>query len=324
MRIYRALNDVDIKLNPMANGIYNKEDITKSAERLLSIMSHNSNEKLNKNDFETIVKLIKESMYNNLRLELEETTHNEQLIIDSAIYLIHNQQYDERMERQLRYILSTINLHLRKGSTIDTKWISCSKELEKVIPYYLNQDNSNIAIIDSNINGMFDDNLLALDLSTKENIKRIREILINKDNTHTKEKFVGYNYATHSSEVVYYNHIPKERIKAVLSPFEIDLFLNGVIDSKIFDYPPITQLYIFKQIKDKLKESVNQEYADLTGLYEAMYEEGISLENIKEDTNASTHELIKCKKKMLSLLNTVDHRFTKDFPKKIKVAEEYR
>ena len=48
MYIYRALNDVDVKLNPMANGIYNKEAITNAAERICHIMSCRKN--LNKEE----------------------------------------------------------------------------------------------------------------------------------------------------------------------------------------------------------------------------------------------------------------------------------
>ena len=93
---------------------------------------------------------------------------------------------DEKFKECLLYIdsiLNNVKTHIYRGNVIDTNWISFTKNKEKLWPYYKNQKNNQVAVIDSNIYGYLDKGLVALDLSSPEAVEYARELLIIIDKT---------------------------------------------------------------------------------------------------------------------------------------------
>lgn len=320
MYIYRALNECDINLEPTINGIFNKEDISKATRPTFDTLigSHNNNSELSNYIFpdEALFNYMKPSLcYANIDY-LQILANSSQKRIDEIFDVYREYVKGKKIPEEIivannRYlmgILSTINAHIKDGTNIDTKWISFSNNLMSIIRYYLNQSKVHrVAVVDSNINKALDDNLFALDLSDNNHIEGVKQILINKDLTPTSTRFIGFNYARNSHEIVYYNHIPKEKITAVISPLQVDLILNNMYNLKYLSTRHLQDMAL-TDVKEFLKESIdNPEESFLLDMFNDMYEKDIPLKVLAGSYGESYLKLIGYKKQILSKLDNYDH-----------------
>mgnify|MGYP004504779921 FL=1 len=196
----------------------------------------------------------------------------------------------------------TINNHLANGTRCATSWISFTKDIHNIEKYYLRQRINKVVMIDnSNLDLNIDCNTLAIDIGNPDKLKKLNEnkLLLTKKLGLTKSGFHGFNYSIRDKEVIYYSHIPQEKIITVLNPMEVDLLYNDLLSEKIYklnnDERHRFYEYFNKYIKILLK--------DLSDIEEKVlfehYFNSKSLASLYSDAR-DADKFISAKKKILS------------------------
>lgn len=330
MYVYRALNNLDIIVDPYKNGLYAKNV-------LYNIV---------KDRFDLVYSLIQnDPMYSEAKKIkskdiLNSFNHEELKNFISKDDLYYMNEYQKRNNfdmsnmcdieklQTIFSVLATVNSHILNGSEyFNTPWISFTKDFDKLFNYYLSQEIHEVAVIDSNVDELFDNNLLALDLSSQDKIEGIKKYLVKKDK-YSKYAFTDlysrvFNYSKSAKEIIYYNHIPKERIVSILKPLQIDLMYNDAFDEDYFKLNINRQKLFYKEalFRESSRAIYNLESDKISNIFNIIYKECISLDNIK---NYSKNELIEIKKIILKTINELDinKSYKKPIKTKIKVPEE--
>lgn len=276
MLLFRALNDYDIVNNPLKNGIASKQMIYEL------VKSYYENNKIENKEYFDLNEVERKTFIKEHTMEYLKSYNDklEKLFVRSSNYVredvreyrkflnfIRGKSTDEILELVKNYNeninfgsyinfirhLSGLQRHLLYGSNKTTDWISTSVNIDSVMKYYDNQHVHNIAIIESNTNGIIDsDDIMSVDLSTFEKIKQNSKYLCNKIDTkddsvidiiaelsridpmimlNFKNKIIsqtninsrGFKYSISSKELCILRYIPKEHILSILESIQIDL-----------------------------------------------------------------------------------------------------
>ena len=328
MHIYRALNECDMVINPMENGLFSKNTINQGLEeacyRYIGLFDINFT---SVSDYKEAFKLVRNKFIpyeiSNIKNMALIKQKRELEIIKNVITDIDNPDNNYKFYS----LFEKINTHLRKGSNVDTDWISFSTDLSSTFRYYLKQEYHKLVIVDSNINLLLDGDLISLNLSNSEEIGKLKDLLIKKVGDtyyYTNLKSVGFNYANSSNEIIYRNYIPKEKIIAVLDAFEVDLLLNNAYNLDILKTKSY-KIYWLNIIKYTLKKYLEENNKELVNLYNDIYLNNKSLENIAHKNQESYYDLKDKKRYILSKLNDIEVNlpYIPKFKEKIKLPEDY-
>lgn len=306
MYIYRAINELDEKLNPKENGLIAKsfiDQVIRNDFDFLIYATFLGKENPTRNMKESEIK----ELYHEIRKKFEVNMHtpeilsivnrNQEMINNIFKRIILNE--DSESMKYLIDILSTKNSHISNGSTNDYPWISFSKDLEAIKHYYENQEKNLVVVVDSNINKFFDtcdsDFLLALDLSSDEIIKD-NEFIINANKIGTSLNYRGLNYAKKSKEVIYYNRVPKEKIVTILSPLQYELFINGLLDDGYFKIPEYKKRYWKLLVLNIIKSKLQDKGEIIEYILDEHYTKDNSLKSLSERSKYSLYDLNKANK----------------------------
>lgn len=338
MYVYRALNECDMVLKPKENGLFGKKivfDNTMASFNFITSVENvafKDSKEAKKCYTDVKSKMICGSNYTSI---IEDAERNDMIYkkkyqqIFDFISGKSDLSAEERKEINDYFmkLFKSSKGHMRNGSNVDSNWISFAKDLNSLKRYYLSQNTNQIAVVDSKINGVIDQGILAVDVSNKEAIDRIKDAFVIKHGDkyyYTSDRFVGYNFAIDNKEVLYYNHIPSERIIHVLDQFQSDLAYNGILDEeKFYSYGDNKKknymFYIYsKNIYGKL---INR--GKLLDIYKDLYDKNISVNKLVEDGKYTKEELLDAKREIISCLEANSELCIKPFNRqKIKLMEE--
>lgn len=330
MYIYRVLNDCDIALQPKEHGLFNKKIIEEESRICFDIQLMSNNEI---QPSEELFKYLLPTYAGVNQFLISKEAKIRQEVLEKKLNLLREinngaiENYDSDtimyLELYFRNLFSDINKHIGMGSTYSTKWISFTNSLDNILKYYLNQTKSHqVAVVDSNIKGIFDDNLIALDLSSQANIEKIRKCLITLDNKYTNLNFRGFKFAKRDNEIIYYNYVPKQKIRAILTQFEIDLLFNNLVDQDLL----LEHLYPLSYIiKTKLGNEIhNLNNSELYELFNDIYVNNKALSTLVAKYDKSEFELVALKKQILSQLANLELDVLKAPQKVLVVPEDYK
>jgi hypothetical protein len=277
MYLYRALNEFDIKLNPIEHGIYNKKIIKSYIEyqrELIAALLGGSTE---------IIIPDVEMLYGDVYGELDKRKQSLEKEKKMAFFKETNLSLDElytRKENNFRKSLEIFG-HIKNGSRKDHPWISTSKDFRCIWKYYLDQLQPNVAVINSNLETNAELPLI-LDLSCDEAIEKSR-CLLEDTNFHLNTDFSAFNYTKLDQEVVFFNYIPQKYIITVLDQFEFDLLFNNMLDEDV--------IYKIKRSQQSNNVVNNIKYNCIRALKTAHKDKLVSLFHKMYIGNISTKEL---------------------------------
>ena len=200
MLLVRALNDYDIVVDPLKNGLASKQMIYDLVKRHYENASDSEYGKLNDDEKDLFIKDHFEEYLISHRHKLERVfiRNSNQYRNNVAEYrkflnIIKSNTIDENIEivknnvdninfgsyiHIMKYF-SELQRHLLYGTTKITDWISFSKSLESIMKYYENQKTHQVAIIKPTDALFTQDNILYVDLSCYESIEKKLNCLCN-------------------------------------------------------------------------------------------------------------------------------------------------
>ena len=227
-------------------------------------------------------------------------------------------------------ITATKNSHLLVGNNHDYDWISFTKDLDVLRNYYLGQKNKHMVVgMDSNINVILDCDTIAYDLSSKE-AALANPFLYNKSEgtgiyEETDADSMAIRYANKSSEVIYYNHVPKERL-FILNPLEMDMLHNGMLDDTYLNAPLSVKETVDHLLMYILAYKISDSSELIKYAFEKLYVEAIPLETLSKTDGINYYELLNAKEDILNMLNDVSttnllEKIKKPAKAKIKAIE---
>ena len=314
--IYRAVNDSDIALDPLENGLYSKINIKVATQELFDFLLVANNIILTNDEYK---KELSEFMKNSVNYNLLKINS---LTNDKAMFLknfkkhiqdyIETKNYSKLKPYLIKFfdITSTKNAHLLKGNNYATDWISFTKNLEILRYYYLNQTNKHMVVgMNSNINVIFDCDTIAYDLSSKELILENPFIYNKSKNTglyyNTDINSQAMRYSIYDEEVIYYNYVPKDKL-FVLGPLQVDMLYNGMLNNAYLNASKSAKQTI-DDLLIYILESKLSDVDDLTKyVFEKIYIDAIPLKTLSEIENINYYELLNAKEKILTILNNVE------------------
>lgn len=321
MYIFRALNELDIEMNPQKNGVIAKsiyDDVLRDPFEFLVYATFLGKENpclnMPKKDLEEIYHDIRNSMdlsfYATKILSIADKRQQE---INENIKKVVLEK-DSESAYKIINIFKTKNAHLTNGSSKDYPWISFTKDLRKVRNYYLNQSNHEIVVVDSQIQkftDIIDENfLLALDLSDKETI-RDNEFIINSDGTRTALNFRGLNYSKSDNEVIYYNKVPKEKIVTVLKALQYELITNGFLTEEYYRLPKLKQYCIQITALSNMKRIFEDSGEIFDYILSEYYGKNKSFKKLEETGKYNIQELQEVNQKIMQKLKQNEEFRTK-------------
>lgn len=310
MLIFRALNFEDASLNPEKNGLFSKKAIYNYAADWFGDLNPFF---MNCHSGDII-------LFSSYR----------QSYIEGLIHNIYHKDDPEKRDKDIEKIINyitTANGHIINGKH-KSNWISFTSSIDTLKKYYLDKNGPHKAVaMFSNIDVCFDRGLLALDLSDKENIEK-NGLLINKPiNGMYKTTDINtrpVNYAVHDKQFVYYNHVPAERL-IMLTPLEIDMLYNGMIDEEYFKVDQKIKYEYESYLYLKLHAMVYSLDDDfLLHVFNMLYDKNISLSELTKD-GTELEDLIEAKREILSQLDDIPFNekiYKRKMNRDIRVLEE--
>lgn len=287
MILFRAMNDFDIMVNPVKNGLVSKKMIYDATKRYLYNVDREMMEKLSIKDRDKYVK-------NNMSKYLLEHKHKLSKIIEHKHKIVKDTIHKYVLEKdnfsycQMIRDLSSLPNHLINGSKTYTNWISATTSLDKIWNYYDRQSIHEVALFDVCTNGVFNENTYIVDLSNREVIDKIKFlsnkidddtfssfILFMKNNPEyqdvlvqsfnkfimkpTDKRFMGFNFAAASSEYGIYEYLPKESIISVLESLQIDFACADILNEEFFLLKTKEQAYELEKLKNMILKHIKKE-----------------------------------------------------------------
>lgn len=327
MYLYRAINDNDLSTLSLNEGLYSK-DITESLKEETFYFLLYANRQLD--NFLKLPKEEQKSIYksyiHDFTFDVSELRHLTAITLNK-INLNDIQNLTNEQKQNIIKVLSTINTHLVHGSRVNTQWISFTSDIHRTEKYYLSQAKNKVAVIESNVNLIVDGNYMAVDLSSKEIIKKQLEFgfLMSKDFNRCSSNFRGYNNSAKDKEVIYYSHIPQEKIITVLEPIQVDLIYNDLFNEDFYKLNNDTRYRAYEYFKYYIKFLLK----DLSDIEEKVlfehYFNSKSLASLYSDAR-DVDKFISAKKKILSKIpiNKVTSRIMNGKCQNIILPEENR
>ena len=334
--VYRALNEYDLKLDPVTNGISNMKDIYELLNIIDNAFFYSRQYELN-TTYKEYKKKFKKAFQNNDLLHLLNTDVfydilQEQNRLEKIINNIKNSNDSEIIAKNLKLlfeITSTVNAHFTKKNSTYTKWISTTRSLECISKYYLNQDIHKVAIIKRKNGIMYDEfRNLSLDYSSKENILN-EGLAINKkankvgisDYRLTDINSMPINFAVKEQQIPFYNYISPESIIKICGPLEVDLLLNNSLSDKALTISSSTYNCLLHSFINTISQKLTSTELFLLNEH---YKNEKSLSSLA-DENITYNNLLNAK---YSLIQKIMHSFlisnlyNTDFYKPIKILEK--
>lgn len=327
MYLYRALNNNDISALKLNEGLYSKDDTEYIKKRVVDFILY-ADEDLFK-QFSALSKEEQKDIYktyiHNFAFNIKELKDLSEMKL-SKVNICNMKNLTNEQKQNIIKVLSTINTHLIHGSRVDTSWISFTSDIHKIEKYYLSQSNNKVAVIDSNVNLIIDKNAIAVDLSSKDEIKKLSKFgfLISKDFNPCSYNFRGYNNSAKDNEVIYYSHVPQEKVVTVLEPIQIDLIYNNIFNEKFYQLSNYSKCIIYEMFKSSIKVTLFDNLSDIERMiYFEHYINCKSLSSLSSN-NYDLQKLIAAKKKILSQIkiNSCTKYMMNDTFKNIVLPEE--
>ena len=251
MFLFRVMNDFDILINPLENGIVSKKMIYDITRRHLYNIDREKIENMSKLDRDSYVKKYMYEYLINHKHKLDKIFRKEHIKTRNNI---HSFVIDKDNFSYCKIIkdLSTLPNHLINGSRTITNWISMTSSLDGIWNYYDKQNVHGVIVLDVNTNGVFNEDTYIVDISNRDTIYNIKFLsnkikeddfslfikfmeenpmfqdgLVNTFNKYvmrpTDKHFMGFNFSAASSEYCAYNYLQKENVVSVLEALQIDL-----------------------------------------------------------------------------------------------------
>lgn len=276
--LFRALNELDIEMDTLNNGLVSKKIIYDLTWNYLSLYDKEYFNSLNVQEKDQYCKskmlqYIKTHKHKIMKTVIRQSTEIRKNI-QGFKYL------DSESCNNIFGYLSTLNNHIANGSRVYTDWISTTKNLSNISKYYEKQNIHKVAVLGSSSGGFADDNTLVLDLSSRNQIEDIRQILPKKTSENkiklleniiardgnipmelfnddiyvpTSKKFVGYNYSIADKEVCIYKYFPKENVLSILESLQLDLIEKRVFNTEFLKLSKEEQIHQLGVLKEVLK-----------------------------------------------------------------------
>ena len=318
MLIYRALNDADLDINVVENGLYSKANVSEALQIVMNTDISASNKIITDKEYNDSYKLYREENptlggYN--IIGIMQRAIDKQNRLNKIKEVLFNNYTDssirEEYKEKLLDILSSKNAHILNGSNADYDWISFTKDLNTFFKYYLAQKKRHAGVcMNSNINNyLFDDDMLAADMSSIEVIEN-SGIVCNKQDQNGIYKETNVNsrlirYALADNEVLYYNYIPKERL-FFLEPLQVDMLYNGMINYKYFNTNGVLRNYLYESLTDKLWEELETSPRMYKFIYNSLYEKRLTVAEMSREFGISIEGILDIKREILELLDEID------------------
>lgn len=312
MFLFRVTNEFDSIINPKKNGFISKKLLYDATYRHLLYTQKEKIEQLSSKEKD---EYIKEYMHIYLAEHIYKIDKIFRKNYKETRDTIHHfvEEKDNFSYCKMIKDLSSLPNHLINGSKIYTNWISATSDFDGIWKYYDRQKIHEVAVIEVNTNGVFDENTYVVNLSNREIIDNIK-FLSNKidDNDYntfidemkehpeyqstivntfnkfvmkpTDKKFSGFNFASSSSEYCIYNHIPKEYIRGFLDSLQIDLICADLFNEDILMLHQTQQSQELKKLKNMMLRHILEENNPyMLFVFEELY---LKKHNISEITNS--------------------------------------
>jgi len=276
MFLYRALNELDIKLDPIKHGIYNKKIIKMYIDARRDYLNRYPNEYGDMGKCLNDTDLLLGDVYDYLNEFRDE--------INDDLILKFEEEINNPLSHSKKFIKDlNIYAHILKGSKYDYEWISTSKNFKSILKYYWEQSTPSVAVIESDLKIDLE-SLLILDLSSDESIEKYHSLLSEDDYLNLKS--TAFYFTKVDDQVIFFNYIPQDKIVTVLDQFEYDLLYNGMYDEKVM-YDIIRKSHFNKailNIKTNIYNELRNSNKDkILELFTKMYIKNISLKELSKE-----------------------------------------
>lgn len=316
MIIFRALNESDIALNPLENGLYSKLNIKLAVEETFDFLLAVNGIKLTKEQYRGELLEFRKNSIKHCLPRITSITNDKQVFLKDLKLHMHDylqtKDYNVLMPYLINFfdITSTKNAHLLDGNNHDYDWISFTKNIDTLRHYYLDQKNRHMVVgMDSNINMILDCDTIAYDLSSKESVLENPFIYNKSEGTGEYNKTdidsQAMRYAISDGEVIYYNHVPKDSL-FILDSLQVDMLYNGMLDSEYLNASKAVKSTInhilIHILKDRLSDT-----DDLTKyVFEKVYIDNMPILKLSNISGINYYEILNAKENILNILNNID------------------
>ncbi|MBQ3475519.1 MAG: hypothetical protein IJH20_05060 [Bacilli bacterium] len=326
MLLFRAMNDLDMTIDPIKNGLASKELIYNATKRYLYNTDRETMEKLSIKDRDEYIKSYMNKYLLDHKYKLSKIFRKDHKPVRDRIHKFVEEK-DPFAYCELLKDLSSLPNHLVNGSRTYTNWISSTSEFDCVWRYYDRQKVHNVAVLDVYTNGVFDEDTYVIDLSNRKTIENI-EFLSNKidDDTFnsfikfieenpaykdhipaafekfvmrpTNKRFMGFNFAAASKEHSIFEHIPKESVVSVLESLQIDLVCADMLNEEYYKLNQRQQIQELNRLKELILKHVKEENNPyMLYVFDELY---LKKHNIAEITSTPEEE-----QKMIAMRNKI-------------------
>ena len=314
MILFRAMNELDITIDPSKNGLASKKLIYDATKRYLYNTNRNTIEKLSTKEKDEYIKENMKKYILDHKYKIGKLFQKQHKPVRDIIHK-YVEEKDDFAYFQIIRDLSTLPNHLINGSRTYTNWISTTNEFDGIWNYYDRQNIHEVAVLDVYTNGVFDENTYIVDLSNREVIDKIK-FISNKidDNKYesfikymkenpeyknintfhkfvmkpTDKKFMGFNFAAASSEYSIYEYLPKESIISILESLQIDLICANILNEDIFKLKPNQQKYELEKLKNMILKHIRKDNDSyMLYVFDELY---LKKHNISEIVSNKTEE----------------------------------
>lgn len=322
MFLFRALNDFDMIIDPLKNGLASKKMIYDATKRYLYNIEREKIQKMSQKERDQYIKNYMLEYIKSHKHKLSKTFQKSHLKTKNIIHdFIYNK--DKLAYFQMMKDLSSLPNHLINGSKTYTNWISATNNFDSIWRYYDKQNIHEIAVINIGTTGVFDENTYIVDVSNRDIINNIKflskkidmndyEIFVRfmKENPELENYFVsifnkyiikpisknfmGFNFSAASNEYCIYEYLPKESIISILESLQIDLICADIFNEQTLLLKSNKQVQELKRLKEMiLKHVLEENNPYMLYVFEELY---LKNHNIFDITNSP-----KEKEKMLSM-----------------------
>ena len=349
MYIYRCLNSYDNVFNPLTYGLYAKNiiyDFTKIMwnsifERIFlernSTWEYLKDEEYRKFRLEGIsidgqisIDALKAEFYKTYNEILDDDEFLSLIFrpTDEYLRMLENKRnpeisYTNEDSRQIRKLMieSNIAAHTQKGSKYNYGWIAFSKYI--VPRYYANQAIHQVVVIESKIEeSPYNENtydvlgeskIPAIDQSDNEALRH-HKYYVTQQGEQISDESRTAKFAEKDCQVIYYSHVPNERIVAILNALQVDLMCQKALDYKEFYKDTIDeQKRSYEELLKACEECI-QELDELDkDIFDKLYKKNLSTwKYCEEYENGSIEEIKAAREKILKeIVKKVDYKYLK-------------
>lgn len=287
MILFRVLNDYDMIVDPIKNGLASKKLIYDVTKKYLYNIDKKTIENLSEKDKDEYIKNYIEKYLFDHKYKISKIFNKYHESTKDTIHKFVEEKNNFAYCQMVRD-LSSLSNHLINGSRTFTNWISTTNTFDGIWKYYDRQSIHKVAVIETYTNGVFNEDTYVVDVSNRETIDKIKFMSNKIDDTTfetfiefiknnpeyqdllvelfnkfivkpTNKKFMGFNFAISSNEYSIYEYLPKESILSILESLQIDLICADLLNEEIFKLKPNQQIYELNKLKNMILKYVREE-----------------------------------------------------------------